>query len=158
MKARVRSKSFQHRSTDLEIRSPIGFCFLVSPSIQLLHLETCSSFSFILVMQFMKKSYWFQASHPNTHPPPPPAAVISSPHFYYHCLRPTQPLSCSGYNVHVLTSCLLLPVQAPSDLFTSHHSLCKHKCSHAILWCQSLHPLHGCPWLWKWGWHSFKVI
>lgn len=96
------------------MRSPIGFCFLVSPSIQLLYLEMCSSFSFILVMQFMENPIDFKQVIQILIPPTP---ARSQANFLSSFLLPlpetTQPLSCSGYNVHVLTSCLLLPVQAP---------------------------------------------
>ena len=83
-----------------------------------------------------EKSFWFQASHPNTHP-------LLQAHLLSSFLLPppetTQPLSCSGYNTHVLTSCLLLPVLALLLSFL-HTTVFANKSSHAVLWCWSLHP------------------
>lgn len=137
MKAHVQEwNPFQHKSTDLEIRSPIGFCFLISPSIQLLHLEVCCSFSFILVMQFMKNPFDFKQV---IQIPTPCSKLIYLSSFLLPLPETTQPLSCSGYNTHVLTSCLLPPVLALLWSFL-HTTVFANKSSHAVLWCWSLHP------------------
>ena len=104
-----------------------------------------------------EKPYWFQASHPNTHLPLPHPSQLNLSSILIPLPGTTQPLSCSGYNTHGLTSCLLLPVLGPLWSFL-HTTVFANKIQPCYSLMQIFVSLHGCPWLWKWGWHSFKVV